>query len=37
VLDVPASNIGGFLSRDTFVSSTQMNRPIWNKESLSSP
>jgi hypothetical protein len=31
VLHVPPSNIDGFLSRDTYVSSTQLNRPSWNK------
>jgi hypothetical protein len=29
VLDAPPSNIDGFLSRDTCVSSTQQIRPIW--------
>jgi hypothetical protein len=29
VLDAAASNIAVFLSRDTFVSSTQLNRPTW--------
>jgi hypothetical protein len=33
VQDAPASNTGGFLSRDTCVSSIQVNRPIWNKVS----
>jgi hypothetical protein len=37
VLDAATSNIGGFLWRDTCVSSTQLNRPIWNKVSLSTP
>jgi hypothetical protein len=37
VLDAAACNIDGFLWRDTFVSSTQLNRPIWNKMSLSPP
>jgi hypothetical protein len=37
VLDAPASNMGVSLWRDICVSSTQMNRPIWNKESLSPP
>jgi hypothetical protein len=37
VLDAPDSNIHGFLWRDTCVSSTQLNRPIWKKESLSPP
>jgi hypothetical protein len=35
VPDDPASNTEGFLSRHTCISSTQLNRPIWNKESLS--
>jgi hypothetical protein len=35
VLDAAASNIDGFLWRDAGVSSTQLNRPIWSKESLS--
>jgi hypothetical protein len=35
VLDVEASNIDGFLSRDTRVSSIQLKRPIGNKISLS--
>jgi hypothetical protein len=30
----PASNTDGFLSRDTCVSSTQLNMPILNKMSL---
>jgi hypothetical protein len=29
VLYAPASNTHGFLSRDTSVSSTHLNRPIW--------
>jgi hypothetical protein len=37
VLDAPAFIKDGFLCRDTCVSSTQMNRPIWNKESISPP
>jgi hypothetical protein len=37
VLDLSASNTGGLLSRDTCVSSTLLNRPIWNKVSLSPP
>jgi hypothetical protein len=36
VLDVEAYNTDGFLWRVTFVSSTQLNRPIWT-ESLSGP
>jgi hypothetical protein len=35
VLEAAASNIGGFLCRDTRVSSSQVNRPIWNVDSLS--
>jgi hypothetical protein len=35
MLDAPASNVDGFLWRDTCISSTQLNRPISNKESLS--
>jgi hypothetical protein len=31
VLDVPPSNIDGFLSRDAYVSSTQMNWPVAKK------
>jgi hypothetical protein len=37
MLDAEAYNIDVFLFRDTGVSSTLMNRPIWNKESLSPP
>jgi hypothetical protein len=37
LLDAPASNTDGFLSRDTCDSSTQLKRPIWNIESLSLP
>jgi hypothetical protein len=37
VLDDPASNTVGFLSRDTCVSSAQLKKPIWNKQSLSPP
>jgi hypothetical protein len=32
VLDAPASNTNGFLLRDASVSSTQLHRPIWNKD-----
>jgi hypothetical protein len=35
VLGAPASNIDGFVWRDTCVSSSQAKRPIWNKMSLS--
>jgi hypothetical protein len=31
VLDNRASNLDGFLSRDSCVSSTQLHRPIWKK------
>jgi hypothetical protein len=34
VLDASASNLDGFPWRDTCVSSTLLNRPIWNKFSL---
>ena len=37
VLDAPAPNIDGFLLGDICVSSSQLNRPGWNKESLSPP
>jgi hypothetical protein len=37
VLDAPASNTDGLVWRDTCVSSTQMNRPMWKKQSLSPP
>jgi hypothetical protein len=37
ILDAPASNTDGFLWRDTCISSSPVNRPIWNKESLSPP
>jgi hypothetical protein len=37
VFEVPASNTEGFLSRDTFISSTQLKRPNRNKHSLSLP
>jgi hypothetical protein len=35
VLDTAASNIDGFLCRDTNVSSTQLNRLPWGKEPFS--
>jgi hypothetical protein len=35
VLDAPPSNTDGFLLTDTYVSSIQLKRPIWNKISLS--
>jgi hypothetical protein len=35
MVDAAASNINGFLWRDTCVSSPMMNSPIWNKMSLS--
>jgi hypothetical protein len=34
-LDTPATKNDGFLWNDTCVSSTVLNRPIWNKMSLS--
>jgi hypothetical protein len=37
VLNAAASNIDGYLWSDTCVSSTQLNRPIWNKQSLTPP
>jgi hypothetical protein len=37
VLEVAASNIGVFLRRDTSVSSTLLNKPIWSKDTLSPP
>jgi hypothetical protein len=37
VLDIPISKLDGFLSRSTCVSSTQLNRSIWNKLSFSTP
>jgi hypothetical protein len=37
VIDPPASNTDGFLWRDICVSSNQLSRPIWNKETLSPP
>jgi hypothetical protein len=37
VIDAPASNTDGILMIDIYVSSTQLNNPIWNKESLSPP
>jgi hypothetical protein len=37
VLDATSSNTYGFLSGDICVSSTQLYRPIWNKESLLPP
>jgi hypothetical protein len=35
VLDSPVFNVGDFLSGDTCVSSTQLNRTLYNKQSLS--
>jgi hypothetical protein len=35
MLDAAAANTDGFHSRDTCVSSTQLNRSIWNKETIS--
>jgi hypothetical protein len=37
VLHTPVCNIDGFLYRDTCVSSTDLNRPIWSKQILSPP
>jgi hypothetical protein len=37
VLDAAASNIDGFLWRDTCVSSNQLNRLVWSIERLSPP
>jgi hypothetical protein len=37
MVDASASNSNGILSRDTCVSSTELNRPICNKVSLSPP
>jgi hypothetical protein len=37
VLDAAGSNTDDFLSIDTCVLSSQLNRPIWNKMSLSQP
>jgi hypothetical protein len=35
VLDAAASNVDGFPWRDTCASSTQLNRMLWSKQSLS--
>jgi hypothetical protein len=37
VLDAAATFIAGFLCRDTYGSSTQVNRPIWSKLRLFPP
>jgi hypothetical protein len=37
VLDAPASNIDGFLSRYIYVSSTHLNRPVWSNISILPP
>jgi hypothetical protein len=37
VLHGAASSVGGFLWTNTCFSSTQLNRPVWNKVSLSQP
>jgi hypothetical protein len=37
VLDAAATFIAGFLWRDTYGSSTQVNRPIWSKRRLFPP
>jgi hypothetical protein len=34
-LDVPVSNSDGYPWRDTWVSSTLLNRPIWKKMRIS--
>ena len=34
-LDAPASTSDGCLWKDTCVSSTQLNKPLWNEHSLS--
>jgi hypothetical protein len=34
-LDAACTNVDGFLSRDTCVSSSRLNRPLWNKMSFS--
>jgi hypothetical protein len=34
VLEDPAFNTDGFISRDKYVSSISLNRSIWNKMSL---
>jgi hypothetical protein len=31
VLDAPASNTDGLFTKDSFVSSNLLKRPIWNK------
>jgi hypothetical protein len=35
VLDAPPSNIDALLSRGTHISTIHLNRPIWNKMSVS--
>jgi hypothetical protein len=37
VLHAPASNVLSLLSRDTCMSPTQLNKPIWIKMSVSPP
>jgi hypothetical protein len=37
VIHAPACNIYSFLRRDTYVPSTQLNKPIWSKPSPSTP
>jgi hypothetical protein len=37
MLDSATSNIGGFRWRATRLSSTQLNTPIWNKQSPRTP
>jgi hypothetical protein len=36
-LEASDSNTHGFLSKDIYVSSNQLNMPIWSKESQSPP
>jgi hypothetical protein len=35
VLNAPACILDGFLLRDTCISSTELNRPMWNKMCVS--
>jgi hypothetical protein len=35
MLETPPSNVDGFLSRDSSVSSIHMKRPIWNRMFIS--
>jgi hypothetical protein len=36
LLDAAASNIHGFFFRHPCISSSQLNRPIWSKQSITS-